>query len=403
MGSPIESTREERLQLLARVPRPRPGVDLQGLALDTRDAFVLSRIDGHTSAALLGDLVGLPEADLLKVLARLQALGAISFAQSAGGPRPSAAPLEAGTDDLNEEERQRILAAEELIGKTHWEVLGVSGSPSAAEVKQAYFGLSKTFHPDRYFGRKLGQYRERLNRVFGAIKAAYDTLSDEAARAEYARWHPPPAAASVQRGSLTDEQLEARRREIIAARRQKQRRRPQQPASPEKAREMRAAGMAQLARGDAVAAASSFKLAIAYDPNNAEYPQLYEEAQAEATLLRARRIAEQAEQQAEAGEAARAAVGFVQAFELAPGKGNYAIRAAEEYLKAGELEQASRVADKAVALSPRRKEARLVAAEVLLAQGDVAGATAQVAELTAFDRKDPRVNKLLHRLAKNAR
>ena len=52
-------------------------------------------------------------------------------------------------------------------------------------VKRAYFKLSKEFHPDRYFGRELGDYRDKLTKIFQAIKAAFELLSDKDRRAAY--------------------------------------------------------------------------------------------------------------------------------------------------------------------------------------------------------------------------
>jgi len=53
------------------------------------------------------------------------------------------------------------------------------------EIKRAYFRLSKEFHPDRYFGRELGPYADRLSKIFQAVKAAFELLSDPGRRAAY--------------------------------------------------------------------------------------------------------------------------------------------------------------------------------------------------------------------------
>src|SRR5262249_20176547 len=53
------------------------------------------------------------------------------------------------------------------------------------EVKRAYFKLSKEFHPDRYFGKELGPFRDRVGDVFKALSQAADFLSDDGRRTEY--------------------------------------------------------------------------------------------------------------------------------------------------------------------------------------------------------------------------
>ncbi len=52
-------------------------------------------------------------------------------------------------------------------------------------IKRAYFKLSKELHPDRFFGKNIGPYRERLSKIFQSVKAAYELLSDDARRAAY--------------------------------------------------------------------------------------------------------------------------------------------------------------------------------------------------------------------------
>jgi hypothetical protein len=52
------------------------------------------------------------------------------------------------------------------------ELLGVPGDADAATVKRAFAAASKELHPDRYFGKDLGRYRERLAQIFSRIAEA---------------------------------------------------------------------------------------------------------------------------------------------------------------------------------------------------------------------------------------
>lgn len=67
------------------------------------------------------------------------------------------------------------------VAPTHYEVLGIPGSASEEEVRQAYRRLVKSAHPD------LAGDPAR----FRLITRAYDVLSDPAARAAYDRSLPP--------------------------------------------------------------------------------------------------------------------------------------------------------------------------------------------------------------------
>jgi hypothetical protein len=61
-------------------PRVTPkAASLKGLALQPRDAFILSRIDGGLDASDLADLTGLPARDVLATLERLSSLGLITI------------------------------------------------------------------------------------------------------------------------------------------------------------------------------------------------------------------------------------------------------------------------------------------------------------------------------------
>ena len=48
--------------------------------------------------------------------------------------------------------------------KDYYETLGVKHDASPEEVKRVYRRLARKFHPDRYFGKKLGPFAAKLDR-----------------------------------------------------------------------------------------------------------------------------------------------------------------------------------------------------------------------------------------------
>jgi DnaJ-class molecular chaperone len=72
-----------------------------------------------------------------------------------------------------------------LASRDAFELLEVARTADKKEIKRAYFKMSKELHPDRFFGKNIGPYRERLSRIFQSIKAAYELLSDDARRTAY--------------------------------------------------------------------------------------------------------------------------------------------------------------------------------------------------------------------------
>lgn len=80
--------------------------------------------------------------------------------------------------DLGPDERVRILAMARLLGNGDpYALLGVPHGADAKVLKRAYFKLSKDIHPDRYFGKQLGSFADRLSAVFEAVSRAYAKLT----------------------------------------------------------------------------------------------------------------------------------------------------------------------------------------------------------------------------------
>ncbi len=88
--------------------------------------------------------------------------------------------------DLDMATRRHVL---EVHGKlerlNHYELLGVDTAADKKTMRRAYFDLAAQFHPDRFFRRRLGSFKSRMEIIFGRITLAHDTLSDGDRRAEY--------------------------------------------------------------------------------------------------------------------------------------------------------------------------------------------------------------------------
>ncbi len=92
------------------------------------------------------------------------------------------------TTDLSEVERLKIERAYDRFRRfDYYEILNVPRTATRAQIKKNYHLVSKEYHPDRYFRKQLGPYKDKLEFVFDQISKAYSTLIDDAARAEYDR------------------------------------------------------------------------------------------------------------------------------------------------------------------------------------------------------------------------
>jgi curved DNA-binding protein CbpA len=95
--------------------------------------------------------------------------------------------------DLPEDVVRRLDALyERLATIDHYTLLGLSRTATRAQVRQAFLAMAPQFHPDKYFGRTLGPYAAKMQRVFAQLSVAHDTLVNDERRAEYTRGLPPP-------------------------------------------------------------------------------------------------------------------------------------------------------------------------------------------------------------------
>ena len=207
------------------VPSVSQGIDQSRLAIDVREGFVLSRVDGRTTLGEICMLSPFEVGDTTRILIRLWELGAIDLpgrnrpvgasgavwsavsesrdrepnpatpgsttadSSAPPDPRPLAelSPLVEGLD-LTVAQVERIDDVFARLGQRDaYEILEVDRTADKKTIKRAYFRLSKEFHPDRFFGRRLGDNALRLSAIFQEIKAAFELLSNEGRRATYDR------------------------------------------------------------------------------------------------------------------------------------------------------------------------------------------------------------------------
>lgn len=215
----------ERLLL----PRKVAGVEVANLPLTPVEAFVLSQLDGATEIAEVAIVTNLDEREVRRVIQRLEELGAIETGTESqrnprsrkaldprrdeGGPTvieehfrpvavlkprapapakapppealPPAQPAEEDIDiDIDRRAQIDDLHAR-LDTLSHYQLLDVSPKAEKKAIKEAYFRIIPVFHPDKYFGKKVGSYKKKLERVFERLTQAYEVLTRAQKRLEY--------------------------------------------------------------------------------------------------------------------------------------------------------------------------------------------------------------------------
>lgn len=121
--------------------------------------------------------------------------GATPLASHTGALEPAGdieeieVPAEERELDIDPERRRRIDELYERIGELdHYEALGIARTATRAEVRHAYFSLSKLVHPDTMFRKRLGPYKAKMEAIFKRLTEAYDVLGKKKARQEYDRY-----------------------------------------------------------------------------------------------------------------------------------------------------------------------------------------------------------------------
>jgi tetratricopeptide (TPR) repeat protein len=80
--------------------------------------------------------------------------------------------------EVTDEDRRRILAMARLVsGRDPYALIGVPAGSDPRLLKRAYFRVSKDIHPDRFYGKRLGSFADRMNDVFEAVSRAYAKLT----------------------------------------------------------------------------------------------------------------------------------------------------------------------------------------------------------------------------------
>ncbi len=221
---------------------------LTNIAFTPADGFLASQIDGTTSARDVFKLIPLPAENVERSLFSLLCTGVVEYrapvarvsqtirmpappaeptvripspaAPALSEPPPSSSPIPrplaarpphptdtsgAGRDLEKErlrvettsrsleESRRLIVDTYEALNRDHFEVLGIPRTANDVEVKEAYFRLAKSFHPDTRIDPGLADVTDMRRAVFLRLGEAFEKLRTKDSRARYAESLPHTA------------------------------------------------------------------------------------------------------------------------------------------------------------------------------------------------------------------
>jgi curved DNA-binding protein CbpA len=161
------------------------------------ESYVLSRIESPTAVSEIGSLTGLPEQEAHRAACALLAAGLLKLEGEGEKTEGGAEDQEDSTELLRDEVSRKLHF---FTNADYYEMLEVGRQATTSEIKAAYYGLAKKFHPDRYHHvPRDSELRSRLEALFAKITQAYDTLKEPAQRAAYDQQlrKPSPAARAA--------------------------------------------------------------------------------------------------------------------------------------------------------------------------------------------------------------
>lgn len=160
--------------------KPLKRIEEIDVHLTPEEYFILSRIDGNVRANDLIALTGIEEEKLFSILEKFSKMKII---EDMGFSRDEV--------DLKEEEKKEIdNFLKSLEKKNFFEILQIKPTASSEEIRDAGLSILRKFHPDRFFRKKLGPYKAKLEKIVEKVNEAMEILLNEEARKIYAEQFP---------------------------------------------------------------------------------------------------------------------------------------------------------------------------------------------------------------------
>lgn len=171
-----------------KIPKLVEGAEARAHEFGAKEGFVHSCIDGVLNVEDIADITVLAEDEVHAVVERLIGLNLVEWVEGKASSAPPTPEVD-DTIDLAEAIQAQILEALHKADKlNHYERLGVEPDVDRAGIRKAYFALSKTFHPDAYYGKRLGDFKAKMEVVFRKITESYEALGRPEKRQAYDRY-----------------------------------------------------------------------------------------------------------------------------------------------------------------------------------------------------------------------
>ncbi|MFZ5440382.1 MAG: DnaJ domain-containing protein [Myxococcota bacterium] len=296
--------------------------------------------------------------------------------------------------ELEDVRQQEINALDAKVSSAnHFEFLGVPVGASADDVRAAFREASRKFHPDRYFGKNLGSYRAKLDRIFKRLVDANQTLTDPDRREAYFAANPFLRAAARSISGSQPAQAKTPEEEARDAERRNRFARHPYLAKATKVQEFLARAKEHVEKKEYSQAFTALNTASQIDPEHAEVRSMLVEVRKQADLVRSESSYQHALEALTRGDTELA----LQALRVAVGANaanhKAAVKAANLLEKQGNAREATAFAQKAVEAQPKNVEYRVLLGRLLMDAGMKALGKKHFDEAVRLDPNHPEVKK----------
>ncbi len=355
---------------------------IENLNLTPEEAFVLSRVSGTSDLAEIGQILSLDTARVWEMLKRPIETGFIGIEEKKKSST-LVLPLQ-----KQKELRKRY---EALLKQNHYEVLGVSSIALATTIKEKYFELVKEFHPDRYYGRDLGEFSSLLEAVFERVSRAFEELIDPERRRAYDQFLQDQIEPSKDSSQTKIEKFLSK---LPLSLRDK-------VGTAKRYHEM---GKKEELAGNRLAAASFYQLAFTYEPTNKEYEKSHNRTRSHIEQKKAQELFGKAMEAYYRGDRGEAINLLERVLVLNPGKKECYHELAMIYREQpGTLEKARDMGMKALDFFPNDAKVHTTLGLIHKDLGNVKLAMKELQVALKLDQKEERARKALDELEGRAK
>ncbi len=198
------------------IPRRAPQEQWRQMPTDSMELYILSKVDGRTRVEELALLCAKSIEETVQIVEHLVSMGVLLFPSHKASVSTSqehcqippsdgtnyliherhlnpldsdaAAPFLSAEVHLSPQHRVELLRVHDSIKELNpFQIFSVGRDATDREIKRAYQKLTLRYHPDRFYGKRVGLFQPLIEEIFKLISKSYDLISTQTSRDNLAK------------------------------------------------------------------------------------------------------------------------------------------------------------------------------------------------------------------------